>query len=279
MLKVGQNLTLKRTLTQKDFDRFAALSGDNNPIHVDPHFAARTKFGATVAHGMLLYSLLYLAVDTLISRPGWAQLTQSLKFPTPTYAGEEVTIQVAVCKKPSPETAEIKGELTRPSGEIGCEGKTLVWLPGSVVDFSPSAYQPPVYEGVIQSHRGLKLGDSAAAGRTFSETDVRAYWQLISKESQQPSQRQPFILGPLLGGMISDLLGTHLPGRGTNWLKQRFHFYAPVRSNEPLAARVKVIRLRPEKDLVNLRTTVTKNGGETAVDGEALVWVNDLEER
>jgi len=34
-----------------DFDRFARLTGDDNPIHCDPVFAATTHFGATVAHG------------------------------------------------------------------------------------------------------------------------------------------------------------------------------------------------------------------------------------
>lgn len=44
--------------TQADFDRFAALSGDDNPIHCDPAFAQSHRFGATVAHGMFLWSLL-----------------------------------------------------------------------------------------------------------------------------------------------------------------------------------------------------------------------------
>ena len=46
----------KRIFSQRDFDRFAILSGDDNPIHVDPKFASRTRFGRTVAHGMFLYS-------------------------------------------------------------------------------------------------------------------------------------------------------------------------------------------------------------------------------
>jgi len=56
-LQVGQVESVKRVFSQADFDRFAALSGDNNPIHVDPTFAARTKFGRTVAHGMFIYSV------------------------------------------------------------------------------------------------------------------------------------------------------------------------------------------------------------------------------
>src|SRR5690606_41700541 len=48
---------VKRVVTQRDFDRFASLSRDDNPIHCDPAFASGTHFGATVAHGMFLYGL------------------------------------------------------------------------------------------------------------------------------------------------------------------------------------------------------------------------------
>lgn len=54
-MEVGEVVTAKRVLTQRDFDRFAELSGDDNPIHDDPEFAAKTRVGATVSHGMLLH--------------------------------------------------------------------------------------------------------------------------------------------------------------------------------------------------------------------------------
>ncbi len=43
-----------RPLTQETIRRYAAASGDHNPLHVDPAFAAGTRFGGTIAHGMLL---------------------------------------------------------------------------------------------------------------------------------------------------------------------------------------------------------------------------------
>ena len=50
--------SLDRTLSQEKIDRYARASGDFNPIHVDPTFAARTPFGGTIAHGMLLLAYL-----------------------------------------------------------------------------------------------------------------------------------------------------------------------------------------------------------------------------
>lgn len=63
-VEVGHVETFKCRFTQEDFDRFARLTGDNNPIHVDPQFSARTRFGRTVAHGMLLYSTICQGLST-----------------------------------------------------------------------------------------------------------------------------------------------------------------------------------------------------------------------
>ena len=59
-------LVLDRVLTQADFDVFAELSGDDNPIHVDEKFSAKTRFGRTVSHGMLLAAILRGLLDRLV---------------------------------------------------------------------------------------------------------------------------------------------------------------------------------------------------------------------
>ena len=70
MIKVGDRALITRTFTQRDYDRFAALSGDDNPIHVDPEFARTTRFGRTLCHGMLLYSTLCATMTTVLP-PGF----------------------------------------------------------------------------------------------------------------------------------------------------------------------------------------------------------------
>ena len=125
-MELGTTVTLKRVLTQDDFNRFAALSGDNNPIHVDPAFSARTAFGKTVAHGMFLYSLVCGLLATHFQNA--SQITQDLMFPNPSYVGEEVTVSLKVI--------EVKGDLARletivskPGGEIGLQGETTIrWM-------------------------------------------------------------------------------------------------------------------------------------------------------
>lgn len=85
-------ISIERTLSQAEFDLFAAVSGDNNPIHVDPDFSARTRFGRTVSHGMLLYTVLWGMVQKRY--PGARQTEQTLMFPNPAYAGEALRFEL-----------------------------------------------------------------------------------------------------------------------------------------------------------------------------------------
>ncbi|KAA3660457.1 MAG: phosphate acetyltransferase [Chloroflexi bacterium] len=131
--------------------------------------------------------------------------------------------------------------------------------------------------------RGLVIGQQASATRIFTVEDVAAYRALtgdvalgFGERTVSPSLSAS-VPGPLLAGMFSDLLGTKLPGRGTNWLKQQLQFPTIAHVGETITATVEITRLRPEKDLVNLRTTCTTSAGTTVCSGESLVWVSDLE--
>ncbi len=133
----------------------------------------------------------------------------------------------------------------------------------------------------------LALGQAAEITRTFSEADLQEYRDLSGDTNpafsgamyaQAHGWPAPQVPGGLLGGLFSFLLGTRLPGRGTNWLKQRLAFPAPCYAGEEITARVEIVRLRPEKDLVNLRTTCTTSDGRIVCEGESLVLVKDLEE-
>jgi len=86
--------SLIKVFSQADFDDFARLSGDDNPIHTDPEFCAGTRFGRPVAHGLLLCSVLRGLVDSLL--PGQALSEQAVMFPAPTYADEPVSFTVTM---------------------------------------------------------------------------------------------------------------------------------------------------------------------------------------
>ncbi len=117
-------VVVERTLTQDEFDRFARLSGDDNPIHVDPDFSARTKFGRTVAHGVFLYSILRGLADRLV--PGGRQLSQQVRFPAPTFTGEPMRFE-AVLESVEGGIATVAYRVSRVAdGTVTCDGRTTL---------------------------------------------------------------------------------------------------------------------------------------------------------
>jgi acyl dehydratase len=124
----------------------------------------------------------------------------------------------------------------------------------------------------------LKINQRASISRAFTIENVAEYRALTGDVDlgYGADATRATVPGPLLGGMFSFLLGTQMPGPGTNWLKQELVFPLPALVGQTLTATVTVTRLRVEKDLVNLRTTCTNSAGETVCDGEALVLVKDL---
>lgn len=127
-LELGSTQTFTRTFTQAEYDACAELTGDFNPTHVDPAFAATTRWGRTLAHGMLLYGVISGLIGTHL--PGTVQLEQELKFPGPTYTGEEMSFRLEVTALDAVAgIAEISALVTRPDGGPACEGKTTLRLP------------------------------------------------------------------------------------------------------------------------------------------------------
>jgi acyl dehydratase len=291
-IQVGQAASVKRTVTQSDFDRFAALSGDDNPIHVDAEFAARTRFGRTVAHGMFLYSVVCSVLDTTLPGPCTLQIEQELMFPTATPTGEEVEIRVEVTEvQPAERLANLTTLVIRPDGNPGLQGCTLVHLFDASTPLRtgfPSRSLPGSWLPVLTpspSFKGLAVGQRAQTRRTFTATDLAEYAELSGDTNpvyadaayaQSLGLDGRLVPGGLLGGLFSYLLGTELPGRGTNYLKQRLCFPEPAYADQELTASVEIIRIRPEKQLVNLSTVCTDPADNVVCYGEALVLISDL---
>lgn len=121
--------------------------------------------------------------------------------------------------------------------------------------------------------KDFAIGQQASITRCFTLEDLAEYAALTGDATPGAP---PTIPGPLIGGLFSFLLGTQLPGPGTNYLKQRLHFLAPARPGAALTATVAITRLRPEKALVNLSTICTDADGRTICTGEALVLALDV---
>lgn len=111
------------TPSQAEFELFARISGDDNPIHVDPGFSARTRFGRTVAHGMMLYALIWGALKRAL--PGADIAEQFLMFPNPAYAGETLDVEGRLEMQDGRETvvATVRRQAT---AEVVCEARCVL---------------------------------------------------------------------------------------------------------------------------------------------------------
>jgi len=95
-LAVGQTAELKRSVVEADLAAFAAVTGDDNPLHLDEAYAAVTPFKGRIAHGMLSAGYISAVLGTTLPGPGAVYVSQTLNFRRPVRIGDEVTAEVKV---------------------------------------------------------------------------------------------------------------------------------------------------------------------------------------
>ncbi len=94
--KVGDTASVTKTFTQDDIEKFADLSGDRNPIHLDEEHAKATRFGRRIAHGMLVSSLISNVIGNELPGIGSIYLGQTLQFLAPVFPGDTITARATV---------------------------------------------------------------------------------------------------------------------------------------------------------------------------------------
>lgn len=119
-IEVGRTEATVRTVSEDNVNRFARLSGDLNPLHMDEQFAACTQFGRRVAHGMLTAALVS-AAHTRLTGPGFVYVGQELKFSAPVFIGDTVTVTLTVVEK-----KEAKKILVLESTVVKHDGTTVL---------------------------------------------------------------------------------------------------------------------------------------------------------
>jgi len=94
--RVGDTTTFSKTVTEADILLFAAVSGDNYPLHMDAEYAKATRFAQRAAHGMLTASLLSTVNGLMLQKPGGIYVEQSVRFRRPVFIGDTLTARSEV---------------------------------------------------------------------------------------------------------------------------------------------------------------------------------------
>lgn len=128
-LKVGMQETSVRRVTDEDVRKFAEVSGDSNPIHLDEVYAASTVFKGRIAHGILAASFISKVIGMQLPGPGTVYMSQSLNFRAPVRIGDEVLTTVTVSELVPEKKRAVLTTSCSVAGKAVLEGEALVKVP------------------------------------------------------------------------------------------------------------------------------------------------------
>lgn len=128
-LELGAKASRTQTITDEVIQAFADLTGDHNPLHLDDSYAASTRFGRRIAHGMLAASLISATLANDLPGPGTVYLSQSLQFKAPIYPGDTVTAMVKVkALRPGKPLVTLATTCVKQDGTVVLEGEAVVLI-------------------------------------------------------------------------------------------------------------------------------------------------------
>jgi 3-hydroxybutyryl-CoA dehydratase len=129
----------------------------------------------------------------------------------------------------------------------------------------------------------LTVGQTAEYQRVVSDEAVRAFAQITGDFNpvhidDEAASRTRFggriAHGMLSAGLVSAAIANELPGGGSIYLAQTLRFIAPVRIGDTVTVSLTVLELLSKKR-VKLSTVCKNQNGETVLDGEATILVDE----
>lgn len=98
-IQIGDSYSTTRVISAEDVDKFAEVTGDDNPIHLDEEYARNSRFGQRVVHGVLLLGLISKVLGRDFPGHGSVAVGISCRFLRPVPVGSEVTVEVKIAEK------------------------------------------------------------------------------------------------------------------------------------------------------------------------------------
>ena len=123
MIKVGDTYTYDVQFNQSDVNTFAQITGDNNPIHLDAAFAAKTVFGKPIVHGFFSASVFSMVFGTKFPGEGTIYLYQDMKFLAPVFVDQPYKAKFEILEvNPEKHIGVVKSILEDENGKVVIEG-------------------------------------------------------------------------------------------------------------------------------------------------------------
>ena len=128
-LAVGQSASFTKTVTEADIVKFAEVSGDNNPVHLDESFAQTTMFKGRIAHGMLSAGFISTVIGTRLPGSGTIYMSQTLRFKAPVRIGDTVTATCTITEIIPEKRRAVLSTICKVGDTVVIEGEALVMVP------------------------------------------------------------------------------------------------------------------------------------------------------
>lgn len=129
------------------------------------------------------------------------------------------------------------------------------------------------------------VGDTAERTRVIAEVDIETFTAISGDRNPlhydeamaaSTSFGRIVVQGGVTTAILNAVVAEELPGPGTVFLHVDWNFRAPVRPGDVITGRVEVIEVRSDKPITKLKTTVVRDDGVVAVDGDALCYTMPL---
>ena len=196
-LQVGQSASLKRTLTKKDIELFALVSGDVNPAHLDKEYADDSLFRGVIGHGMWSGGLISTVLGTVMPGPGTIYMGQEMNFLAPVRIGDEITVTLTVQSKHETKPIVVFECICQNSnGEVVVKGTAKVLAPTQKIKVdrpqlpSVEIYDQDHYKKVLDHCKGL---DRLKTAVVFP---VKGYSLQAVIDAYEAGLIDPVLIGP-----------------------------------------------------------------------------------
>lgn len=125
----GMAVSYSQTITDADIKAYAGLSGDHNPVHVSSEYAASSRFGKRIAHGLMSAGFFSALFGMRLPGPGCVYVSQSLNFKRPVYIDDTVTAMVKVMSVNAVQRRVLFETLCTVGGKVVISGEAEIYIP------------------------------------------------------------------------------------------------------------------------------------------------------
>ena len=128
-IKIGDQASISKTISESDVYLYAGITGDLNPAHVNEQAALESPFKGRIAHGMLTAGLISAVLGMQLPGPGTIYMAQELKFTAPVKFGDTITATVEAVEIIKDKILKLRTYAVNQHGETVLDGMATVMPP------------------------------------------------------------------------------------------------------------------------------------------------------